>query len=86
MAHFSAAFLASAFLIVSSSVAPLGAQTVAPHAPLRILIVSDEVNPHGLPPADLTQPGEISTAILALSGLQLAGPDPVLEKIGRAHV
>ncbi len=36
------------------------AQLLAPHLPLRILIVSDEVNPHGLPPAELTQPDDIS--------------------------
>jgi len=40
------------------------AATLPPHNPLRILIVSDEVNPHGLPAADLTQPGDISAALL----------------------
>jgi hypothetical protein len=33
------------------------------HDPLRILIISDEVNPHGLSDDELTQPGELSTAI-----------------------
>ncbi|MBZ0115138.1 MAG: ThuA domain-containing protein [Thermoanaerobaculia bacterium] len=55
------------------------AQQLPAHSPLRILIVSDEVNPHGLPPEDLTQPGEISAALLALPNLQLQGDDPILE-------
>lgn len=33
------------------------------HDPLRILIISDEVNPHGLSDADLTQPGDLQAAI-----------------------
>lgn len=57
-----------------------GAQVLAPHPALRILIVSDEVNPHGLPPEDLTQPGEISAALLGVSGLRLdTGPDALRE-------
>lgn len=57
------------------------AATLRPHPPLRILIVSDEVNPHGLPDADLTQPGDISAALLAPgSGLNLdEAPDAVVE-------
>ncbi len=56
------------------------AQVLPPHPPLRILIVSDEVNPHGLPPEDLTQPGEISAALLATSALHIdAGVDAILE-------
>ena len=56
------------------------AQVLPPHPPLRILIVSDEVNPHGLPPEDLTQPGEISAALLAIPALHLdAGADAVFE-------
>ncbi len=57
------------------------AQILAPHAPLRILIVSDEVNPHGLAPEELTQPGELAATLLALSGLSLdeSEPDAVLE-------
>ena len=57
------------------------AATLPPHPPLRILIVSDEVNPHGLPDADLTQPGDISAALLAPgSGLEIdASPDAVRE-------
>lgn len=55
------------------------AQIVAPHPPLRILIVSDSVNPHGLPPEDLTEPGELSVALAAISGLQTEGPSAILE-------
>lgn len=45
------------------------------------LVVSDEVNPHGLSDEDLTQPGDISAALLATSALRLddGAPDPVLE-------
>lgn len=38
-------------------------QTLPDHRPLRILVVSDEVNPHGLSDENLTQPGEISAAL-----------------------
>ncbi len=56
------------------------AQILPSHPPLRILIVSDEVNPHGLPPDELTQPGEISAALFAVDGLNLdTGTDPVFE-------
>lgn len=57
------------------------AATLPEHPPLRILIVSDEVNPHSLPDADLTQPGEISTAIeSAASGINIdAGTNAVFE-------
>ncbi len=71
-------FLAAFALILSA--AGLAAQVLPPHAPLRILIVSDEVNPHGLPPEDLTQPGEISAALAGVSVLELDnGPDALLE-------
>ncbi|MBK8285617.1 MAG: hypothetical protein IPK97_12520 [Ahniella sp.] len=50
----------------------LAAQVLPDHAPLRILIVSDEVNPHGLPAEQLTQPGEISAALAVLPMLNLA--------------
>lgn len=33
------------------------------HDPLRILIISDEVNPHGLSDDELTQPGDLRAAI-----------------------
>lgn len=55
--------------------------TLPPHGPLRILIVSDEVNPHGLSAAELTQPGDISAALaMPGSGLQIdPAPDGLLE-------
>ena len=43
----------------------LFAAVLPPHSPLRILIVSDEVNPHGLSNSDLTQPGDLSVALTA---------------------
>lgn len=43
------------------------AASLPPHGPLRILVVSDEVNPHSLSDAELTQPGDISAA-LAMPG------------------
>jgi len=56
------------------------AQLLPPHPPLRILIVSDEANPHGLPPEELTQPGEISATLLETAALNLdPGPDAVFE-------
>ena len=57
------------------------AQTLVPHPPIRILIVSDEVNPHGLSPPELTQPNEISAALQTVVGLNLdtAQPDPIRE-------
>lgn len=55
-------------------------QTLPPHRDLRILVVSDEVNPHALPPAQLTQPGEVSAALLSAPALNLAAdPDAVRE-------
>ena len=57
------------------------AAELPPHGPLKILIVSDEVNPNNLSPAQLTQPGDISaTLVKPGTGLNLApGPDSVLE-------
>jgi hypothetical protein len=56
------------------------AQTLPPHPPLRILILSDEVNPHGLLPAQLTQPGEISAALAGAPALNLdSGAEALLE-------
>ncbi|TDR20372.1 hypothetical protein [Marinicella litoralis] len=39
------------------------AQTLPVHDPIDVLIVSDEVNPHGLGDADLMQPGDLSSAL-----------------------
>lgn len=44
-------------------VSGVDAQTLPPHDPLNLLIVSDEVNPHGLGDADLMQPGDLSQAL-----------------------
>jgi len=50
------------------------AQSLPVHRALRILIVSDEVNPHGLTDEQLTQPGDLSqvlgnTPVLNISGV-----------------
>lgn len=68
-----------AALLLAGPRAP--AADLPPHPPMRVLIVSDEVNPHGLTPAELTQPGDLSAALLgAGSGLNLdTGSDAVLE-------
>ncbi len=68
-------------LVGGSSAGVSLAANLPVHRPLRVLIVSDEVNPHGLAPEELTQPGELSAALaLASSGLRFdAGPDPLLE-------
>ncbi|HYP89713.1 MAG TPA: hypothetical protein VEQ59_16210, partial [Polyangiaceae bacterium] len=50
------------------------AATLPPHDPLKILVVSDEVNPNNLSDAQLTQRGDISAALNAPdSGLALDG-------------
>jgi len=54
------------------------AQVLPPHDPLNVLIVSDEVNPHGLADADLMQPGDLSSALslsAALNGDQITEID-----------
>ena len=65
------------FIICVVSVVMVSQTTLAadlpPHDPLRILIVSDRVNPHGLPPEDLTEPGDISAALEQLgTGLNIS--------------
>lgn len=45
------------------------AQVLPVHEPLRILILSDEVNPHNLTDQELTQPGDISSALNATTAL-----------------
>lgn len=53
---------------------PLRAATLPPHGPLKLLVISDEVNPHNLMPAEITQRGDISAALNAAdSGLSLDG-------------
>lgn len=70
-------------LAVGSGILPINqgaAQSLPPHPPVRVLIVSDEVNPHGLMPSQLTQPGEISAALLASPVLNRdSGPEAILE-------
>lgn len=64
-------------VLLASALAGAGASaaTLPEHGPLRVLVVSDEVNPHNLAPADITQRGEISAALNAGdSGLTLAAP------------
>lgn len=58
----------------------LSAQSLPVHRALRILIVSDEVNPHGLSDSDLTQPGDLSVALAATPALNLSlTPEALLE-------
>ena len=53
-----------AIALMLALLAPVAAAaTLPPHAPLRILIVSDRVNPNSLPPSLLTEPGDLSAAI-----------------------
>ncbi|MEM6296297.1 MAG: hypothetical protein AAGA54_33815, partial [Myxococcota bacterium] len=53
------------------------AASLPKHDPLQIVVVSDEVNPHGLSDAELTQPGDLRAALTAAdSGLNI---DSVLE-------
>jgi MYXO-CTERM domain-containing protein len=54
---------------------PALAAELPAHDPIRVLVISDEVNPNGLSDAELTQPGDLSAALGdPASGLQLAGP------------
>ena len=66
--------------LASSLLAPVLALAadLPPHGPLRVLVVSDEVNPHELLPPQLTQPGEISLALaMPGSGLNLAAVNEI---------
>ncbi|MFC3192715.1 hypothetical protein ACFODZ_00545 [Marinicella sediminis] len=47
-------------LIILLNAHDADAQILPDHDPIDILIVSDEVNPHGLPDGDLMQPGDLS--------------------------
>lgn len=68
-------FLPAFILLLSSHF--LNAATLPSHLPLRILIVSDEVNPHNLSNAELTQPGDLYNALTnPSSGLSI---DTVVE-------
>lgn len=72
--------MAAAIAVAAFAATPASAADLPPHAPLRILVVADEVNPHGLPPGDLTQPADLHAALSDPgSGLTLdASPDAVL--------
>lgn len=52
-------------LALSAATTTLPAATLPPHAPINLLIVADEVNPHKLQPADLTQPADLAPALTA---------------------
>ncbi|SFN63712.1 ThuA domain-containing protein [Dokdonella immobilis] len=71
----------SSLCVALAWLAPMApAQTLPAHAPLRILVVSDEVNPHGLPPEQLTQPGDISAALAKTPALHIdASAESLLE-------
>ncbi|MEZ4448708.1 MAG: hypothetical protein R3B09_04445 [Nannocystaceae bacterium] len=52
------------------------AASLPPHAPLRILVVGDAVNPNNLPPDQLTEPADIRAALAdPQNGLNLDGGD-----------
>lgn len=57
--------LALTALVLTSTLTATGtrAADLPPHGPLRVRIVSDEVNPHGLSNPELTQPGDLSAAL-----------------------
>lgn len=65
-------------MVLAGLPAVAGAAELPAHDPLRIVVVSDEVNPHMLPEGDLTQPGELAAAIgNAGSGINVAEIDEV---------
>src|SRR5262245_42315167 len=75
-----------ALLIAGLGCGTAHAAVLPRHRPLRILIVSDTVNPHGLSSADLTEglnpgPGDIGNTLRRIgTGLTLdAAPDAVRE-------
>ncbi len=55
----------AAVLATLTAATEASAASLPEHDPLRIVVVSDEVNPHGLSDADLTQPGDLRTALTA---------------------
>ena len=70
------ASLLMAAVVVSSPCSGSWAATLPAHRPLRVLIVGDEVNPHRLPPEELTQPADVLAALSdSSSGLEI-GPRP----------
>lgn len=68
----------AALLVTLAASGSAQAATVPDHEPMRVVIVSDEVNPHDLSDAQLTQPGEIGPALMAGdSGLNIASLDEI---------
>jgi hypothetical protein len=63
--------LLAALMLALPGPGQLRAQSLPTHPPLRILVVSDEVNPHGLRPEELTQPGDLSVALAAVPALHI---------------
>lgn len=75
-----AAFLWVFLAATGVAAASPASMTLPDHPPMRVLIVSDEVNPHGLPPDQLTQPGEIGPALANSGVLNVSAmPESVLE-------
>lgn len=59
-----------------STIAEADAATLPPHAPLRILVIGDAVNPNNLPPQELTEPADLRAALAdPQNGLNLDGGD-----------
>lgn len=56
-------YLIAAIIVFGTGKIQLSAATLPTHPAFRVLIISDEVNPHGLSDNDLTQPGDISNAL-----------------------
>lgn len=56
-------FLGAALLTMIPNLA--GAAELPDHEPLRILVIGDEVNPHKLSDAELTQPADLANALSA---------------------
>jgi len=65
-------------LVLSLVSVRASAAELPPHGPLRVLIVSDSVNPNGLSDAELTQAGDLEAA--------LAGPNTGLDVEGLLEV
>lgn len=52
-------------MVLAGGPAAVSAAELPAHDPLRIVIISDEVNPHGLADGELTQPGDIQAALMS---------------------
>ncbi len=68
------AFILTSLLVTCTSIGGTQAAVLPDHAPISVLIVADEVNPHKLADADLTQPEDLEPALSAAdSPLTLSG-------------